>query len=279
MACYRYSKDIEPFDPDFTIIDFTQNTYLDGNIRVTYSTLVHKLLTGGSAVMAAYFTRCNKTEYDKGIYIEAPEIKVPHDDIKYVVDRYDLPAIDTDKYIWEYLNKKEIFWPEIYGDYIHPNDQGHKLCANLISLQLENIKASLKDFDGVISEIPDLENDKYLNVSCINAKTMGATARGVFKTLEGNFPHSRGWYVEKGEGSLTVLFPENVKKARMLVRFGNTKGALLLTSFDGTTQRIKSSQAVNATLIDIKLDLTKLVTITSELEGGSASIYYIGVEY
>ena len=155
MACYRYSRDVEKYNPDFTVIDFTQNTYLDDNLKASYSTLVYKLLTGGSAVMAAYFTRCNPDEYKKGNYTEVPEVKVPHDDIKYVVERYNLPAVDTDKYIWKYMNN-EITWSEVYSDYIHPNDQGHKLCANLITLQLENIKATLGEFDGTVAEIPQL---------------------------------------------------------------------------------------------------------------------------
>ena len=279
MACYRYSRDIEPFKPDFTVIDFTQNTYLDNNIKATYSTLVHRLLTDGSAVMAVYFTRCNPNEYKKGKYIEAPEVKVPHDDIKYVVERYNLPSVDTDKYIWKYMNN-EITWPEVYSDYIHPNDQGHKLCAKLIALQLENIKATFGDFDGTISEIPVLEDDKYMSVSCLSAGSMGVVARGCFKTIEDNgIPYSRGWHLEKGEGSLTVMLPDNVKKAKLFVSFGSAdNGYLLLTSKDGTTQKIQAKQAVNSTLIDIELDLTKLITITSDVEK-TVSIHYIGLEY
>lgn len=279
MACYRYSRDIEPYKPDFTVIDFTQNTYLDKNIKDSYGTLVHKLLTQGSAVMAVYFTRCNPDEYKKANYIEVPEIKVPDDDIKYVVDRYDLPAVDTDKYIWKYMNN-EITWSGIYSDYIHPNDQGHKLCANLIALQLENIKATLGDFDGKISEIPELESDKYLNVTCLSSKSMGVTVRGCFKTLEDNgLSSSRGWRVSKGEGSLTVMLPDNVKKARLFVAFGSAdNGYLLLTSKDGTTQKIMAKQAIHSTLIDIELDPTKLITITSGVEN-TISIHYIGLEY
>lgn len=277
MACYRYCNDIEPYKPDFTIIDFTQNTYLDNNLKVTYLTLVHKLLTEGSAVMAAYFTRCNPDEYKKANYIEVPAVKVPHDDIKYVVDRYNLPAVDTDKYIWKYMNK-EITWPEIYSDYIHPNDQGHLLCANLIAAHLDKIKTSLDDFDGAISEIPDIEDDSYLNASCLVSGSMGITARGVVKSQVGDKTSSRGWWIEKGEGSLTVLLPENVKKAKLLLDMGRASGCLLLTSFDGTTQKIDAKKAPHATLIDIKLDLTKLITITPQFESGSAMIYYIGIE-
>lgn len=277
MACYRYCNDIEPYKPDFTVIDFTQNTYLDNNIKGTYTTLVHKLLTGGSAVMAAYFTRCNPDEYKNANYIEASNVKVPHDDIKYVVDRYNLPAVDTDKYIWKYMNN-EITWPEIYSDYIHPNDQGHLLCANIITTHLEKIKESLNDFDGLVSEIPELENDSYLNASCLISGSMGITARGTIKSLGENKPSGRGWRVEKGEGTLTVMLPENVKKAKLLITMGNAKGSLALTSYDGTTQIIDAKKAPHATLIDIELDLTKLITITPQFESGSATIYYIGIE-
>ena len=175
----------------------------------------------------------------------------------------------------------EISWPEIYADYIHPNNQGHKLCANLITLQLENIKASLGDFDGTIAEIPELEDDRYLNATCVNANSMGITARGCFKTHEDKTISSRrGWYCTStvDSGSLTVMLPDNVKKARLLISMGGAVGSLVLTSPDGTTQKINAKKAPHATLIDIELDLTKLITITSELESGNASIYYIGIE-
>ena len=58
----------------------------------------------------------------------------------------------------------------------------------------------------------------------------------------------------------------------------NAEGNLVLTSFDGTTQKIDAKKARNATLIDIELDLTKLITVKPQFESGSARIYYIGIE-
>lgn len=121
-----------------------------------------------------------------------------------------------------------------------------------------------------------------MNVTCLSAKSMGTTARGCFKTIEDRgLPTTRGWRVEKGgEGSLTVMLPENVKKARIFVSFSTIdNGYLLLTSKDGTTQKIEAKDAIHSTLIDINLDYTKLITITSDIKNTTVAIHYIGLEY
>ena len=278
MACYRYANDVEPFNPDFTVVDFAQNTYLDKDIENTYSTLLYKLLSSGSAVMNIYFSRTEPNKYNQMIYEHY--FDVPDKGIKAAVEAYDLPALNYDAYVWEYMNK-DILWPELYSDYIHPNDQGHKLAANLIALHLEKIKNSLDTFNGTSPELPSLKSDKYINLTSLTNASAQVTAVGDFVSYGNNdSPASRGWRcASNGYNLLKLNLPENAKDAYLLIYMSGTS-TLTLTDSTGKSQVIKSSDVPNATLKKIKLDLTKEITFTFEMTSGSgsANIYYIGYE-
>ena len=45
MACYRMGEDLLKFKPDFVVVDFTVNTYLDYDLTNTYSSILYKILS------------------------------------------------------------------------------------------------------------------------------------------------------------------------------------------------------------------------------------------
>jgi len=278
MALYRYNRDVKAYKPDFTVIDFAVNTFLDNNLSLTYSTLLNKLLSDGSAVMGIYFSRTVQASYKQGKY--EPDLTIPEAPIADSLRNYSIPTINYHKYLWSKLDAKKAAWSDFGADWIHPNDAGHKLASMQICNFLEGIKG---DTAAVIEKgegkIPKLSNTKYENTDSLCNSSEGITLDGAFEKGDGLQSATRGWSIQGGSGTLKAVIPENAKKVCLLIHPISFSGSIDFVDNSGSVlQNVDTSNMISANLVTVN-DLGDTVSLKINCEKGSVRVYYIGYTY
>lgn len=281
MACYRIEKDLLDFNPDFVVVDFTVNTYLDNNLNHTYSTILYKILSqkNNPAVMSIDFTHCNNSKYSGGI--REKTTNVPNAEIDAAIKSYDIPAVSYHNYIWEKLKDSSLGlkWDHIAADYIHPNDNGHRIAANVITCYLEKVLENLSKESTKITAPKKPVVDDYLNLGYVT-NTTKSTFNGGFNQNPNTKARARGWWYSATleASSLTVeKIPAN-KKVKVFIGFNNTGSSGSITVTDGkTTQIIKAGQCQTPTLVDIG-KIEGNITFTPSAGCDDFTIFGIGYE-
>lgn len=115
----------------------------------------------------------NNVRFDDGI--NAEDMHLP------VAKHYEVPMVSMKPTIWEAINVGEIIATDITEDFLHPNDLGHELIANVIIDFLEKVYASLDEecapasYDVAINDIllPEpITQNAYENSSRVKKYTM-----------------------------------------------------------------------------------------------------------
>lgn len=280
MATYRMEADVLAFKPDFVMVDFTVNTYLDSDTYRSYSTILYKLLSqkNSPAVMSIHFTSCDRKKHDlAGQYVKASGGL--NGGIVNAIKDYNIPAMDYGKYVWEKINKKVIRWPDIGDDYIHPNDNGHMVAANLITAHLEKVKAGLKTASTKITA-PKMPDDPMLiNVGYIINTAKGVKVSGDFVANSNETATTRGWKYAVGgatDSALTLSIPEN-RGVKLFMRFNDgSSGQLNVTDSTGKTTPVHSDSAKTPTLVELGA-MSGTITIKPQLSSGGFTIF--GIAY
>lgn len=275
MACYRMEEDLLKFNPDFVVVDFSVNSNNDDDAYNTVCSVIYRILSqkNSPAVMAIDFTNCRQgANYGK----KPTEAGKP--DWSNALKTYDLPSVSYHKYIWEKIDKKIIEWEDIGADYIHPNDNGHMVAANIITCYLENILNNLSKESTKVTAPPKPEVNRYLNLGYIVNTAKNVTMTGGFYSRDNTSATKRGWIYNKTkeDSSLTIPVPEN-KKLKIFIRFtDDEEGSITVTDANQKTRTIFSREAKNPALIDMGA-CTGSITFTPSKQTGEFIIYGIGV--
>ncbi len=278
MACYRLETDLLSHNPDFVIVDFSVNTYLNNDQIGTYQTLLYKIMSqkNSPAVMSVHFTSTVLSEYEKGGKAVRANV-YPNDQIKAAIKKYDIPSVNYDNYVWTRIGQRAIRWKNIGADYIHPSDNGHKLAGYMFAAYLSKVKANLNNESTAIPALPKLDTEKYLNLDYVINTVSGATAVGF--TKEGNStPQTRGWKYISGaaNASLTVPLPKN-SNVVLFLNFGDTEGKITLKGANGATKTLDITVKHNHVLMPFGA-MGNSVTIIPEITKGDFRILGIGIE-
>lgn len=286
MACYRLETDLLSYDPDFVVVDFAVNTW-DANhaydLSTTYSTLLYRILSQKNqpAVMAITFTSVTSESYTAWTFKKAENY--PDQDIEEALEKYKIPTMSYHDYVWAKMserdenNRKIINWNDIAGDYIHPNDNGHRIAANLISAHLEEVKSKLSSISTTVPSVPKLADQSYLSVDYITNKTKGVSLTGSFLALENNSPITRGWsYGGTDASTLKVPLSTNSEVLIFMQFNSGSAGSIKVTGANGATDTISSSAADTPTLVAVPA-MGNSMTLKPELTAGGFTIYGICV--
>lgn len=279
MACYRMGEDLLKFKPDFVVVDFTVNTYLDYDLTNTYSSILYKILSqkNSPAVMSIDFTSCDRNKHDYAMIYEKTK-SVPNGQIDAAVKAYDVPAMSYHNYVWEKIKKNKITWRDIGSDYIHPNNNGHMIAANVITCYLKNVLDNLSKESTKITAPAKPEISKYLNLGYVINTAKNVKLSGGFSARANSGASTRGWgYTSTTDASsLTVPVPAN-KRVKVFMSFsGDYQGNVTVT--DGkSTRTISATDARTPTLVDIG-KMEGKITLTPSADCSGFTIYGIGID-
>ncbi len=275
MACYRIENDLLKYNPDFVVVDFTVNTYLDNDLYTTYSTLLYKILSqkNSPAVMSIHFTSCDRNYYNAGVYKKGNDY--PCDDIENAIKKYDIPTVSYHKYIWNKIDGRILKWYEIGSDYIHPNDNGHLIASNLIGVYLKSIKDGLSSASTTITAPSAPDSTGYLSLGYVTADTSGViSCSGMIETKGTGLTFSR-WTNVVGEDSELKVNVSTGKSVKLFVSFSGNEGEIVVSG-NGKTKTIPSSSAATPTLVSVGSDFGSTITVTSDANCGSYTIFGVG---
>ena len=276
MACYRMETDLLSHNPDFVMVDFTVNIYLNNDQSNTYQTVLYKIMNQKNApgVMSIHFTSTKLEEYNKGNYIKGSEY--PIKEIKDAIEKYDVPAMDYHKYVWKRIEDGAIKWTNVGADYIHPGNRGHQIAAAMLCAYLEKVKDNLEKEPTEVPALPKLDTEKFLNLGYVFNTTEGVENVG-FKKEPNNSLQTRGWSYTSGTGdaSLKVPLPKN-KDVVLFMWFGDTEGKITLKGANGVTKTLDITIKTNHVLMPYGA-MGDSVTIIPELTKGNMKILGIGI--
>ncbi len=290
MACYRIEADLLAFKPDFVVVDFNVNTYLDEDLYNTYSTILYKILSrkNSPAVMTIDFTNCDKTLYATGTY-KKPSV-FDNKQITKATLAYNISAVSYAKYVWNKIDAKILAWRlggyekksglsrDVGADYIHPNDTGHMVAANIITAFLKKVKDNLSKESTKITAPKKPENSSYINLKYVTNTAKGVTLSGGFKARSNETASTRGWdYNATAEASsLTIPVPAN-KAVKVFMKFNDGSSGEIKVTDGKTTKTISPANAKTPTLVDIgKMD--GKITLTPNMQSGGFVIFGIGIK-
>ncbi len=104
---------------------------------------------------------------------------------------YGLPMVSFRDAMWPDVEAGRLKWEDIIADEVHPNDAGHKLCADFVTAVLDRLLAQLPA-DGMLPPIPSmpapLHTDLFEFTAMYNAATLApATNVGWTQAEKGPF--------------------------------------------------------------------------------------------
>lgn len=148
--------------PDFMLVEFAVNDEANDLFMETYEGLVRRILKAqkGPSLMLM-----NNVRFDTGE--NAEEIHLP------VAQAYGVPMVSMKSAIWPEIQAGNIEASAISQDMLHPNDEGHRLIADVIISLLEQIYNSLDIVEEGDKTLPlPITKNRYENAFRINRNNM-----------------------------------------------------------------------------------------------------------
>ena len=188
LGCHRAATQLLNHKPDFVGIEFGVN---DGDEQICAETLeglVRQTLAmpNKPAVMLLFLTN------NAGGNAQAWHSKIGK--------HYGLPMVSFRDAIWPEIAAKRMKWEDVEGDMIHPNDRGHKYCADFVTAVISKVfEAGLPDDDKLpaIAPLPKpFISDVFQFTSMSNAETL-TPLKNEGWTVGDAYPFGKCWNAEK----------------------------------------------------------------------------------
>ena len=187
IGVFRFDSQIAKYNPDIIFVEFSVNDAGIYNAAETFEGLIRKIIKfpGDPAIFVVVV--CNS------LLQNSEEAHLP------VVQYYHLPMVSLKK---ELMKKQNTDIPKTFFDVdgVHPNDNGHKLIADLI---IKYMKKVLQKFECIIPK--PLKSDMYEDTCLLNAdntiplKNEGWNTGGLKGVLYGQ------WWESSGIGSILEI--------------------------------------------------------------------------
>ncbi len=165
----RMTQQVMSHNPDLVLLDFTTNDQKNDYHAGSYEAILRTLIENDVAVVTVLFGSIVNSEYKATTpaYHKSGNREELHGPVMLYTD---VPVIDYYGVMWDcYLDTDgdgynvetdPARWANLWNDYIHPTEAGHKLVANAINYYLEKV---LNKLDEITDEkyLPSVELDKY----------------------------------------------------------------------------------------------------------------------
>jgi len=186
IAAHRASAQLLRYHPDFVVAEFAVNDPNNQEAAETLEGLVRQVLSQPNQPgMMLLFTMNNQ-----GGNAQEWHSKVGA--------HYGLPMVSFRDALWPEIEAGRMKWEDVEGDEVHPNDRGHKYCADFVTAVLDAALAKLPD-DKDLPPIPPLPkpliSDVFEHATFFNAETITPTLNEGWKTVEA-WPFGKCWEAE-----------------------------------------------------------------------------------
>jgi len=108
---------------------------------------------------------------------------------------YRLPMVSFRDALWPEIEAGRLKWEDIEADMVHPDDRGHRYCADFITAVLQKVLAKLPSRRlPAIKPLPEpLISDVFEHATYFNAETITPVKNEGWKVSQGDPFFGRGW--------------------------------------------------------------------------------------
>lgn len=222
LGVHRVETDLLAYEPDFVVVEFSVN---DGNnifYKKSYDNLVRRILKeeNAPAVLLLFMTMEDGTSAQENDSL--------------IGFRYGIPMISYGNAVLPEIEAGAFTWRDISPDNIHPNDRGHAITGELLSVyltdiynRLDTIKAEAAPFDA-----PAVTKEVYLEAALLNSEAAAPKEWGSFAVQDINARFPGNWYTETGENGI-IFSVEAANIGIMYQKMTNGTGGEFEVYIDG----------------------------------------------
>lgn len=214
IGVHRAGRQVISKNPDIVFVDAAVNDNDSNTCKISYESEIRRLLSAPSkpAVIEVFMTMEN------GVNYQEQQIQIGK--------HYNVPMISFRNTAYGIVTEQNLKWSDLLTDEVHPNDDGHKIIAELLINFLEDVYSNYYKQEKAI-EISDniLEKscvfgDKYVNGEILNNKIIKPLESVGFKEYpEGFQVFQDGWRFESNnEESGKLIFEVECKNIILLYK-------------------------------------------------------------
>lgn len=259
IGVHRAQNDLLNRNPDFIIMDFAVNDTDSPVCDAAYESLIRNILgcPSNPGLMLLFMST------DSGYNLQANEVKAGR--------KYNLPMISYRDAVMPDIKNRDLSWRSVAADFIHPNDKGHHITADLIISYLERLYKQINKKVTIATKLPQsLNKDLFTSADYLNNKTLQIKELGGWEATD----HAH-WQLKEGWKPIKInkpmVFEVTARKIFLVYnKTINNKGSTIKVTVDNNKPLKFQSKSTN-TWEEITAD---------KIEAGShASKHTISIEF
>lgn len=189
LGVHRVEEDLLSYEPDFVVVEFSVN---DGNTlfyKKSYDNLVRRILQEDNmpGVLLLFMTMEDGTS--------------AQDNDAVIGFQYALPMLSYRNAVLEEIEDGSFTWKDISPDNIHPNDRGHAIVGEILSVYLTDIYNRLDTIPAEVMpfEKPAVTKEVYMDAVILNHDDIEPTEWGSFEKQDVNGRFPGNWSTKDGK--------------------------------------------------------------------------------
>lgn len=232
IGVHRIQQDILDMDVDFVVVEFAVNDTDKKEAIEAYENIIRQVLEHESKPGLMLLMMCA----DKGYSSEESKIEIGL--------HYDVTILSYKSSVYAAVERGEIIWEDIADDFIHPDNQGHLMIAEIIIYNLEQLSNKIDDEVVLDIEIPQPITDAYYtNTKLLTNETLDVSVLGGFEK-----DNNASWVLPLGYRAVTngkeMVFEVEAKTIVLVYnQIVNGMGANVLVTIDGKEYGIVTSKS------------------------------------
>lgn len=225
LGVHRAEEDLLCEQPDFVVVEFSVNDANSPFYKKSYDNLVYRILTQENApgVLLLFMTM------EDGTSAQEQDAMIGF--------QYGLPMISYRNAVLYGMEQGKLAWTDISPDNIHPNDRGHAMVAELLSVYLGGVLAKLDTFteEPAAFDKPIVTKEAYLDAAILNREDLEPVSWGSFTAQDVSTRFPGNWTTETGEEGI-VFETEAANIGIMYQKYTNGTGGQFEVYVDGEYQ-------------------------------------------
>lgn len=191
IGVHRAERQVISKNPDLVFVDAAVNDNDSYICKASYESEIRRLLSSPSkpAVIEVFMTM------EEGVNCQEQQIQIG--------DHYNVPMISFRDAACEIIKRQNLKWSDLLTDEVHPNDDGHRIIADLLINFIEEVYSNdykegqkIKIIDNTL-EKKCVFGDRYINGNILNNKSIKPLeSEGFIEYQEGFQVFQDGWKFE-----------------------------------------------------------------------------------
>lgn len=166
IGVHRVGRQVISKNPDLVFVDAAVNDKNTNTCKVSYESQIRRLLSSPSkpAVIEVFMTM------EEGVNCQEQQIQIG--------ENYNIPMISFRDAAYEIVTSQNLKWGDLLTDEVHPNDDGHRIIAELLINFIEDVYLNDYKEDEKVEIVDNILEkkcvfgDRYINGEILNNKSI-----------------------------------------------------------------------------------------------------------